>query len=173
MIFCYIEGLLRFPHRLWVTLRKYVFIFGILCIIPILSRLYFGSSLQMDWIMGSYEKHHGFLFYCSILCLIFLLIASPSTHLKLYLNWSMASATFVACIAIGEYMGGIFDIYGRSEMLSMYPGRSSSTLGNPNYVAGYLLPFIPILLMNIRKIKIKRISDINIHVLVMIHIIII
>lgn len=36
-------------------------------------------------------------------------------------------------------------------MLSMYPGRSSSTLGNPNYVAGYLLPFIPIYIEYIRN----------------------
>ncbi len=36
-------------------------------------------------------------------------------------------------------------------MLSLYPGRSSSTLGNPNYVAGYLLPFIPILISYIKK----------------------
>ena len=33
----------------------------------------------------------------------------------------------------------------------MYPGRSSSTLGNPNYVAGCLLPFIPLLVANIRR----------------------
>ncbi len=50
----------------------------------------------------------------------------------------------MALIAIGEYMGGVYDIYGRSEMLSAYPGRSVSTLGNPNYVAGYLLIFLPL-----------------------------
>ncbi|MBC7504065.1 hypothetical protein H7169_03765 [Candidatus Gracilibacteria bacterium] len=73
-------------------------------------------------------------------------MTSSREQLRSYINWSIASALLVALIAIGEFLGGVLDIYGRSEMISIYPGRSSSTLGNPNYVAGYLLPFVPIML---------------------------
>ena len=42
-------------------------------------------------------------------------------------------------------------------MLSAYTGRSVSTLGNPNYVAGYLLIFVPLFIASsfatFRKVK--------------------
>ena len=150
-LIAYIEWLIRFPWRILDILRKYGAIFALLLIIPIISTLYFSGYLDMYWLLGSHEKHHGYLFYCGILSLILLLMSSPREHLRKYISWSMASAILVALIAIWERLGGVFDIYGRSEMLSMYPGRSSSTLGNPNYVAGYLLPFIPLLVANIRR----------------------
>jgi hypothetical protein len=38
----------------------------------------------------------------------------------------------------------------------MYPGRSSSTLGNPNYVAGYLLPLVPLFVATIVQLTSYR-----------------
>ncbi len=152
IILAYIEWLIRFPRRIWDISCKYATIFGILLIIPIISTLYFSGSLDMYWLLGSHEKHHGYLFYSSILSFAILLISSPREHLRQYISWSMASAILVALIAIWERVGGVFDIYGRSEMLSMYPGRSSSTLGNPNYVAGYLLPFVPLFVATIMQV---------------------
>ena len=53
-------------------------------------------------------------------------------------------------------------------MLSAYTGRSVSTLGNPNYVAGYLLLFVPLLmassLLAIGKMK-QRIDIQIVHIL--------
>jgi hypothetical protein len=113
-------------------------------LIPLVSAFYFATPLDIDWLLGSHEKHHGYLFYTGVLSLILLLLASSRDHLKSYLCWSIVASIIVAMIAIGEHMGGIWDIYGRSLMISAYPGRSVSTLGNPNYVAGYLLLFIPL-----------------------------
>jgi hypothetical protein len=84
-----------------------------------------------------------------------LMMASPIVFLKKYLKASMYSAVIIACIAIWERIGWIYDIYGRSEMISLYTWRSSSTLWNPNYVAGYLLPCIPIWFFFIKNSKEK------------------
>ncbi|NRH20609.1 hypothetical protein HOO68_01010 [Candidatus Gracilibacteria bacterium] len=138
--------MIRFPLSIGNTLKKYGYIFYILLIIPFLSGLYFGGVFNSDFFIGSYEKHHGYLSYFAIIGYSIVLISNPKEHLQKYLNWSIISAFFVALIAIGEHLGGGFDIYNRSGMYSMYPGRSSGTLGNPNYLAGYMLVFIPILM---------------------------
>ncbi len=141
----YIEVWIRFPQRIWSILCRYAPIFFIILTLPILSAVYFAIPLDTDWFMGSYEKHHGYIFYFGIISLIFLLISSSREQIRSYLRWSIYAAGLVAMIAIGERIGGILDMYGRSEMLSAYSGRSVSTLGNPNYVAGYLLFFLPLL----------------------------
>lgn len=114
--------------------------------------LYFGWRVDTDFLIWSYEKHHWYIFYFSIINFIFLLAASTSTQLKISFM-EYFSSVLVAWIAIGEHIGWILDIYGRSEMYSLYDGRSSSTLGNPNYVAGYLLLFIPIVIGKIEILK--------------------
>jgi hypothetical protein len=116
-----------------------------LFVIPVVSALYFATPLDIGWLLGSPEKHHGYLFYIGIILFSVLLMASPREHLWRYISWSIYAALIVAVIAIGEHIGGIWDIYHRSEMLGAYPERSVSTLGNPNYVAGYLLIFFPLL----------------------------
>lgn len=53
-------------------------------------------------------------------------------------------ASTVAIIAILEYIG--FSLFlPELSMQSWGVGRSVSTLGNPNYVAGYLLMHLPLL----------------------------
>jgi len=49
-------------------------------------------------------------------------------------------------------------------MLSMYPGRAASTLGNPNYLAGFLLPFVPILTQSIYTLKDKYWKQIRVFI---------
>ena len=153
LVVAYIEWLIRYPQRIWNIVRKYAHIIALLFVIPIASAFYFATPLDLDWLMGSHEKHHGYLFYTGVISLIILLMANPREHLRHYITWSIASAILVAVIAIWEHIWGILDIYDRSEMISAYPGRSSSTLGNPNYVAGYLIAFIPIVLVNISNIQ--------------------
>ncbi len=151
----FIECIIRFPDAIWNAVRKYANILTILLLLPIFATLYFNGTLDMNFLFGSYEKHHGYLFYVSILGFIILMIASPLEFLKKYLVWSIYSAVLVACIAIWERIWWVYDIYGRTQMISLYSWRSSSTLGNPNYVAGYLLPFIPIFIFCIKKTKEK------------------
>ena len=144
LVVAYFEILIRYPHRIWDIFRKYIPYIVALLVIPIASALYFSTFLDLDWLMGSHEKHHGYLFYLGVISLVLLLLGSPRDHLKSYLRWSIYASVIVSLLAIGECMGGIWDIYHRGEMLSAYPGRSVSTLGNPNYVAGYLLLFLPL-----------------------------
>lgn len=155
LLLCYIEWLIRFPQLIINIYKKYLNIFIILLILPIVSVYYFGWRVDIDFLVWSYEKHHWYIFYFSIINFIFLLLTSQSSQLKRYVSWSILSSVLVACIAIGENIGWIFDIYGRSEMSSLYHGRSSSTLGNPNYLAGYLLLFVPIVFWKIQILKDK------------------
>lgn len=140
----YIEWLTRYRHRVWDIFCKHAHIILMLLVLPLVSAVYFATPLDIGWLQGSYEKHHGYLFYTGIVLLFPLLLASSREQSRSYLSWSLYAAIVVAIIAIGEYMWGVLDIYRRSEMISAYSGRSVSTLGNPNYVAGYLLIFVPL-----------------------------
>lgn len=146
-----IEWLIRYPERIWKIIRDYGYIFVLILIIPFFATSYNNWYLDTNFFLGSYEKHHGYIFYANIISFIILMMASPVVFLKKYLKASMYSAVIIACIAIWERIGWIYDIYGRSEMISLYTWRSSSTLWNPNYVAGYLLPCIPICIFFIKN----------------------
>ncbi len=148
-----VEWCIRFSDLIWNTLKKYGYIFFVAIMLPFFSAMYFQDSIGRDFFIGSHEKNHGYIFYVTCIIFFILLHSTPIEYFKKYFSWSIISAVLVACIAIGEHMGWISDIYGRFEMASLYPGRSSSTLGNPNYLAGYLIPFIPILIANIKKEK--------------------
>lgn len=131
-------------------LKKYGYIFLCLAIIPMISTIYYWGTFSVDFWTGSFEKHHGYIFYLCILWYIILVSSSSQKDQEKYLNWSIISACIVSIIAIWEHLGWYLDIYSRSEIQSMYPGRSSSTLWNPNYLAGYLIFFIPILIERIQ-----------------------
>ena len=124
--------------------HKYLSHILVLLVLPFVSAFYFGMSIDIDWLMGGHEKHHGYLLYMGVITLAPLLISGSRVYLRSYLSWSMYAASIVAIVAIGEHIGGILDIYHRGEMVSMYSGRSMSTLGNPNYLAGYLLMLLPL-----------------------------
>jgi hypothetical protein len=73
--------------------------------IPVVSALYFVTSIDPDWLRGGHEKHHGYLFYMGIVLFVPLLLVSTREHLRSYLNWSMSTTVVVALISIGEYTG--------------------------------------------------------------------
>lgn len=150
LFYVFVEWLFRFPHSIRNTIHKYGYICSILLCIPIISVIFFWKIFDQNFFFGSYEKNHWYLFFVSIIGYAIILISSPKEHLEKYLYWSIISACIVALMAIWEQWWGYFDIYHRSEMPSMYRWRSSSTLWNPNYLAGYLLLFIPILISGIQ-----------------------
>jgi hypothetical protein len=99
------EFCIRQPQHIIAIFYKYFFpIIGVICI-PVVSALYFDSSIDMDWLLGSHEKHHGYLFYIAIILLITLIVASSREQIRSYINWSISAALIVASIAIGEYIG--------------------------------------------------------------------
>lgn len=144
LIVAYIEVLIRFPERILDTLCRYFSMVATVLLLPVVSALYFTTPLDNDWLFGSYEKHHWYILYFGVISLILLLMVTSREYTRSYLRWSIYAAVIVALVAIWEYIGGIWDIYSRHESLSAYPGRSVSTLGNPNYVAWYLLIFLPL-----------------------------
>ncbi|MFZ2255631.1 MAG: hypothetical protein WAW59_03270 [Patescibacteria group bacterium] len=95
------------------------------------------------WIRGSYEKFHGYLLYVGILLLGFSLSIVSLRERQRLANISLISASIVSVVAILE-------AYGFSIFLPTHSGtwgeglRTIATMGNPNYLAGYLLFCLPL-----------------------------
>lgn len=100
IVVAYIEMLIRYRERIWNIVRQYIPYIIFFLAIPITSALYFAIPLDLDWFMGSHEKHHGYLFYAGVISLILLLMASSREHLRSYLRWSGITAGHVALIAV-------------------------------------------------------------------------
>ena len=100
------------------------------------------SGLDIPFFWGSHEKRHGYIFFVSILLTFFLF--SLVSDKRRYYRASLIVASVVAIIAIFEYIGFSLFLPELSKQ-SWGAGRSVSTLGNPNYVAGYLLMHLPFL----------------------------
>jgi hypothetical protein len=103
-VIAYIEMVIRYPQRIWDMVCKYAHIILILLVLPLVSAVYFTIPLDISWLQGSYEKHHGYLFYTGIVLLFPLLLVSSREQIRSYLSWSLYAAIVVAIIAIGEYM---------------------------------------------------------------------
>jgi hypothetical protein len=102
--------------------------------------------------MGSYEKHHGYIFY--IACIMFALVASliDTKQRSRLMSLSIVSASIVAIISLGEYL--MLSPLLSSDTLTPWSSiRTISTLGNANYVAGYLLMHIPLVSRFSRNIR--------------------
>lgn len=129
-------------------MRQY-WIFLLVLIFPLFIHIVSTHWLDPIFFWGSSEKHHGYFFYVWIL--IFAGIASLLTkkEFERAIFFSLGSAFLVAIFAIIEYFG-ISLFFPSTSTVSWELGRTISTLGNPNYVAGYLLLHFP-LVQRIRK----------------------
>lgn len=117
-------------------------------IFPIVVGWFSFSGLDIPFFWGSHEKRHGYIFFVSILLTFFLF--SLASDKRRYYRASLMVASVVAVIAILEYIG--FSLFlPELSTQSWGAGRSVSTLGNPNYVAGYLLMHLPFLSLIYRK----------------------
>lgn len=117
-------------------------------IFPLVVGWFSFSGLDIPFFWGSYEKRHGYIFFVSILLTFFLF--SLVSDKRRYYRASLITASVVAVIAILEYIG--FSLFlPELSTQSWGAGRSVSTLGNPNYVAGYLLMHLPFLSLIHRK----------------------
>jgi hypothetical protein len=127
------QKLLRLYRKWWIFLI-------LLTILPLIVHIGSGTGWS-DFFLGSYEKHHGYLFW---LGLIFFGIGTAIVDDKRKLvEVSTYTAGVVGLIGILEYLGlTLIPIDGDT---SWGAGRIVSTLGNPNYVAWYLLIHLPLL----------------------------
>lgn len=103
-----------------------------------------GQSIsQESWnffLLGSHEKFHGYFFYLACVGSFFLFsfVKNKNTLIKT----SLISAGIVALFALLEY-AKLWEFL-PVQSVSWEIGRTNSTLGNPNYVAGYLLLHLPL-----------------------------
>lgn len=117
--------------------------FFLLLAIPFFSSLFWGTKLDANFFFGSLEKHHGYIFLAGVISLVLLLQTLGAKEKHLVVKASLVSGLLVSFFALLEYIG-ISVFYGNLSGASWGSGRSISTLGNPNYVAGYLLMLLPL-----------------------------
>jgi len=106
---------------------------------------YFGWMQLEAFLFGVWEKHHGMLFFGSLaifyaMCRQFI----DANWQKKIEKWLLISATIVCMYAIFQFIWLDF-VPVKYAQMPWGIGRVFSTLGNPNYLAGYLLMLLPIL----------------------------
>ncbi len=99
-------------------------------------------------LFGIGEKQHGILLFLGIIWLWYLLSFASKKEKNTINTILLTSGSIVALVALMEgifgynvFTGALFQTTG-----SWWDVRSIATLGNPNYVAGYLLMLVPLAL---------------------------
>lgn len=138
----------------WNTLIQisqytYTLFLGFL-LFPLLGQALSGWSFDSSFFWGSHEKHHGYYFFVWLVLLFGIATLLEKREYDRILRISLYSALIVACFAILEYTKFYSFFPTRLIETSWEGGRANSTLGNPNYVAGYLLMHLPLIVL-IRK----------------------
>jgi hypothetical protein len=148
MIWVCIEIVFLKKEQLLNLLRTYYGRIIVVLLLPFVSSTLLGSIRGDLWYWGTFEKHHGYIFYICCIILGLSLMLHTQAEKKRILCWSILSAVIVSLFALLEYTG-IFSFFAHAGT-SWTLGRTISTLGNPNYLAGYLLMHLPLISM-IRK----------------------
>lgn len=113
-----------------------------LLIFPFVSYAFWGAQYDVDFFLGSYEKYHGYIFFLALIFLGFLLQLLAPSEKKILIRASLIGGILVSSFALLESMGASV-FFESQNHATWWSGRSISTLGNPNYVAGYLLILLP------------------------------
>ncbi|MEI6711586.1 MAG: hypothetical protein WCK88_05360 [bacterium] len=127
----------------------------------ILISLFFGWSILSYLInqdinpyfwFGNMEKFHGWYLYLGLLMLGIILSSSERAEQRKYLSISLISGGVVCLYALFQKMG--LDPLASSYSSRLDATRIFSTLGNPNYLAGYVLMLMPLSLFLAQSRKI-------------------
>ncbi len=98
------------------------------------------------------EKFHGWYLYLGLLMLGIILSSSERAEQRKYLSISLISGGVVCLYALFQKMG--LDPLASSYSSRLDATRIFSTLGNPNYLAGYVLMLMPLSLFLAQSRKI-------------------
>ena len=104
-----------------------------------------------DLLLGIGEKQHGLLLPFGLIWFYILLHFLEKSELQKIGYTIIGTGSIVALVALIEilgyniFTGAIYSVEG-----SWWEVRSTSTLGNPNYVAGYLLMILPLIVFQMR-----------------------
>lgn len=132
--------------------------YGKICIFGLLVFCFFGLTLYpyenpRDLLLGIGEKQHWLLMPIGLIWLGILLSFLEKSEMRKIAYSIIFSGGIVAVIALIEksgyniFTGAIYSVEG-----SWWAVRSTSTLGNPNYVAGYLLMILPLIVFQMRGV---------------------
>lgn len=104
-----------------------------------------------ELLLGIWEKQHGILFVVGLIILSSTLRILDQKQLKKLTYIIIGTGVSISCIAILEtfFNYNIFTWLWFSIKWSWGDARAIATLGNPNYVAGYLLMIIPLIYWSI------------------------
>lgn len=129
-----------------ISRRKYLIFFSIL-LFPLLAHGILGWSFDASFFWWSYEKHHGYFFFSALVLLFGISTLLEKKEYERILKISFFTSLGVAIFALLEYLH-IYSFFPQGVgKISWELGRTISTLGNPNYVAGYLLLHLPFLVL--------------------------
>lgn len=124
-------------------IRKFGLYIVLLLALPFLSAFIRWSMVDATFFLGSFEKHHGYFFFAGSILLVLLVKTLHPKEKDLIIKVSLVSGLLVSSFALLEYLGISIFSHGIFKA-SWWSGRSISTLGNPNYLAGYLLLLLPL-----------------------------
>ncbi|MDD5377409.1 MAG: hypothetical protein PHH16_04850 [Candidatus Gracilibacteria bacterium] len=117
-------------------------IFGIIALLIILCiSAVLAPDLQTA-LLGGGEKQHGILLFIALGIFFLVLATLPEIYRISFIKISFVSLAFVLFYATMQWMG--LDQLGSRYILSFSEGRVFSTLGNPNYLAGFFILFLPL-----------------------------
>lgn len=137
ILFAIIESMMSHGTRIIEYVRRYSLVLLLLGTLPGVGWILHQDLVGGNWLWWSWQKHHGYLFWIGCITLSVLIAVLSSEQKRKLIRTSITSAILVAVFALGEYTGIYEFLPGASG--TWESGRSISTLGNPNYVAGYLL----------------------------------
>ncbi len=132
----------------YVTQKKHplseFFVIGILSFFVWTSVSYvLNRNINPYFWTGNAEKTHGLIFYFGLFCFFWLLRSLSIVHQKRLLQISFLGF-------LGVVLYAFFQRFGLDPLTNAYnsrldPWRIFATLGNPNYLAGYVLIILPLL----------------------------
>lgn len=127
------------------TIKKYWWIFLGFSILPFIPIFLYNTEIDVYWIRGSYEKFHGYVLYIWVLILSLCLFLLDRWERILLMRLSFIPLGIVSFLALWEWIG--FSLFLPAQSWVWWEGvRAISTLGNPNYLAGYLLIMSPLVI---------------------------
>ena len=121
----------------------------------LLGTLFYPYVDMRDLLFGIWEKQHGLLFPVALIWLWYLISLLAENERKNIIYTLIGWGIFIALVSIIEvvFRYNIFTGLTYLTTGSWWDIRATATLWNPNYVAGYLLMILPLILGSIERGK--------------------
>ena len=108
-----------------------------------ISSYFLNKHINPYFFTGNQEKTHGLIFYVGLFVLFWLVRILKTSEQKHLFHISFVGFALVILYAFFQRFG--LDPLTNAYSSRLDPWRVFSTLGNPNYLAGYVLLMLPLL----------------------------